>query len=163
MLLLLNLNVSIINSQLCKILKATVPPVYEEKHLYWIIALCLITMPAITNTHTHTHRATHTVESSEEKEEGKCEAHRIRSSFKLCVRYARVCCSCGKQCSLEQVVTIYICHFIREASIRDNHYSKTNDCTRNSLVCDNHISLCAQPQEVNSGLGAQTKRLSHWI
>lgn len=57
MLALLNLNVSIINSQRRKILKASVPLVCEGKHLYWIIALRLIIMPAITitNTYTHTH------------------------------------------------------------------------------------------------------------
>lgn len=47
---LLNLNISIINSQHRKILKASVPPVCEGKHLYWIIAPRLITVPALAST-----------------------------------------------------------------------------------------------------------------
>lgn len=142
--LLLNLNVSIINPQLSKILKASVPLVCKGKHLYWIIALRLITMPAITNTH----RPTHT-----EGEESKCETLRMHNSLKVCLCQTGACCSSSKLSSLERAVTLY-----KEASVRANHCSKTSDCIGNSSVCDNHIeSLCAQPQQANSGLGEETK------
>lgn len=77
MLPLLNLNVSIINSQHRKILKASVPLVCEGKHLYWIIALRLITMPAITKK-THTH-------CTEKEEEGKGDTRYIHNSMMVCV------------------------------------------------------------------------------
>lgn len=142
MLALLNLNVSIINSQRRKILKASVPLVCEGKHLYWIIALRLIIMPAITITNTYTH--TRTEQRKRTKEKVTCFIYTTLGRS-ACVWF---CCSGGKLSSLVHAATMWMTHY-KEASIRyyrANHYCKTSDCIRNSLVNDNHIiSLCTQP------------------
>lgn len=147
---LLNLNVSIINSRHRKILKASLPLVCEGKHLYWIIALRLITMPAITNTHAR---------AKKEEREGKKVTHMHTTHRGRA--FVEVCCSGGKPSSLAQVATTRMTRY-KEASIRFTELitiATTSDCIGNSLECDNHtISVCAQHKEVNSfgGLGAET-------